>query len=217
VDICPKPLRWKAIYERLLSACEGNAIASRPPVPLILSGWSYTNDAEKAERWKATKAWAEQNALSELITVPPEDWYSVEKPSSYPIGPLGRPTYLPWRFEPAPKPSADDVKAAFVRLIDKWAKIAGALSEYTRPSRITGRKRRRLLVTRLPSAPPPPWGDWGKLGGGDPRRRFTELRQAVNAAVAPLEIDHIDFEIEHIHEVGGCHCHGNCETARPSD
>jgi hypothetical protein len=194
MNICPKPVRWSAIYDRLLRACQEHAIASRPPVPLILAGWSCSDDFDKAQRWTATKAWAEQNGLVEFLTVTPDEWYSVEKPSPYPRGPRR----ASWRFEPVPTPSRDDIEAAFIRLSEDWAKIAGDLCRCTRPSRITGKKRRRLLVMRSPSAPRPPWGEWDKLDEGDARRGFTEFRRRVNAAAAPLEIDHLDFEIERI-------------------
>ena len=127
MDICPKPLRWHAIYKSQLDACEKEAIASKPPVPLILNGWVYSNDVEKAERWNATKDWAERNRISELVTFPPEDWYSVEETSSCAIGPLGSPVYFPWRFEPASRPSVAEVRAALTRLTDNWAQIAGDL------------------------------------------------------------------------------------------
>jgi hypothetical protein len=55
---------------------------------------------------------------------------------------------------------------------------------------------RRLVVSVSQSAPSPPWGDWNRLANNESRRAFTELRRKVNTAIAPLEIDHIDFEIK---------------------
>lgn len=202
MNICPIPTRWNAIYESLLKACTSQATASKPPVPLILNSWWSMNDVEKVERWEETKTWAEENGFSELLTVAPEEWYSVDEPSTYDIGPLGGPMYLPWRFEPSPIPSPDQVETVFIKLTENWEKIAGELSQYTRPSRITGKKRRRLVVVRVPSAPSPRWGDWNKLAVGHSRRRFTEFRRAVNEAIAPFEIDHIDFEVESNGPVG---------------
>jgi hypothetical protein len=196
MNICPIPLRWNEIYEALLSACKEKRIASSPPVPLILSGWVYSNDVEKAETWKATESWAQENGLTEHVVVPEGDWYAVEHPYIGAVGPFGAPMYLPWKFKPEPIPSAANIEAALKRLIEAWGDVAGELNHCTRPYRITGAKARRLVVLVLPSASLPPWGDWKSLPKDDSRRTFTKLRQAINRATAPLEIDHVEFEIE---------------------
>jgi len=193
MNICPNPGRWNEIYEVLLAACKHRNIGSLPPVPLILNGWLYSNDADKADRWKRTESWAQENGLSELVAVSVEDWYAVEYPFRGTVGPLGGPMYLPWKFEPVPAPDAATVKTALTRIMQIWADVAGELSRYTRPSQLTGAKCRRLVVLRSASAPPPPWGDWNRLADDDSRRKFTKLRQSINAAIAPVEIDHIDF------------------------
>lgn len=203
MNICPIPTRWNAIYQSLLKARKAHAIASKPPVPLILNGWMFTNDVEKAERWEETKTWAEENGFNQLLAVAPEEWYSVDKPSNYDIGSLGGPMYPPWRTEPLPIPPPDQVETSFTKLKDNWEEIAGKLFQYTRPSGITGKKKRRLVVSRLPSAPDPPWGGWDRLAVGDSRRSFTEFRRAVNSTIAPFEIDHIDFVTESSNPAGG--------------
>ena len=104
--------------------------------------------------------------------------------------------YLPWKPEPAPVPSAAIIAMALTRLKETWPDVAGELSRYTCPSRITGKKARRLVILLSPSSPPPPWGDWKRLPDDDSRRAFTKLRKAINAAIAPVEIDHVEFEIE---------------------
>ena len=38
-----------------------------PPMVLILSGWTMSNDYEKKDRWARTIDWAEQNNCSNLI------------------------------------------------------------------------------------------------------------------------------------------------------
>lgn len=75
VNICPSPGRWHEIHKALLAACNERRIPTKPPVPLILNGWVFSNDIEKAERWNATEQWAQENGLAELVAVPPEDWY----------------------------------------------------------------------------------------------------------------------------------------------
>ena len=196
MNICPIPLRWNRIYEALLSACKERGIASAPPVPLILNGWVYSNDVQKSETWRATESWAQENGLAEHVVIPAGEWYAIEHPHSGAVGPLGDPMYLPWKFEPEPIPSAASIEAALTRLTEAWDNVAGELSEYSRPCRITGSKARRLVVALSPSAPPPPWGDWKKLPQDESRRSFTKLRQAINAAIAPVEIDHVEFESE---------------------
>lgn len=96
MNICPNPGRWHEIYERLLSACAERNL-TKPPLPLILNGWVGTNDVEKAERWAETVDWAERHGLADLVTVQPQDWYTVEKPSSYFIANslAGRPNVEP--------------------------------------------------------------------------------------------------------------------------
>lgn len=42
---------------------------------------------------------------------------------------------------------------------------------------------------------PPPWGSWLSLARGGSRRAFTRFRAAVNAAIKPHEVDHIDFDL----------------------
>lgn len=194
VNICPKPFRWHEIYERLRKGCSERD-TSPPPTPLILNGWVYSNDVEKADRWAKTVEWAKQNGLVDLIQLEPQDWYVVEQPSTYQLGPLGGPTHLPWHFEPAEKPSDEAAEAALARLLENWPRIAGEVARHTKPTRITGEKLRRLVVAVALSAPPPPWGDWDRLAEDESRRAFTELRRAVNSTVAPLEIDHIEFEV----------------------
>jgi len=113
--------------------------------------------------------------------------------SEYGIGPLGGPMKLDWNFDPKPKVSAADRKTAVETLRDNWSKIVGTeLVSITSPVRITGAKGRRLLVlTKINTKPP--WGTWSRLDNSERRRSFTVFRAAINDAIAPLEIDHIDF------------------------
>jgi len=196
VNICPNPRYWHEIYECLLAVCAERKLSRLPPKPLILGGWWATNDLEKARRWAETVNWAEKHGLADLVVVGPPDWYAVEEPSSHTVGPLGGPMYLPWRLDPVAKPSEQSVRAAFDALLENWATIAGELARFTQPSRFTGAKMRRLVVSVSQSAASPPWGQWDRLANDESRRAFTELRRKVNATISPLEIDHIDFELE---------------------
>ena len=66
--VCPLPIPWLRVHQGLLSAWEQDGRHGKPPpTPLILSGWGFTNDVEKARRWTETVAWAEKNGYSRLI------------------------------------------------------------------------------------------------------------------------------------------------------
>jgi hypothetical protein len=194
VNICPQPGRWNEIYTCLLAVCDEREITWPPPVPLILAGWWASNDFEKADRWTATVHWAEKHGVADLVAVGPQDWYAVRAPSSHVGDPFGRPVYL--RSDPVSKPSEQSVQAAFDALLVNWATVAGEIAIFTKPLRFTGAKMRRLVVAVSRSAASPPWGQWDKLANDASRRAFTDLRRKVNATIAPLAIDHIDFEID---------------------
>jgi hypothetical protein len=51
-----------------------------PPKPLILAGWAYSSNEEKAERWEETIVWATSNGCTEIINqVRDEDFYLAER------------------------------------------------------------------------------------------------------------------------------------------
>ena len=81
---------WHEAFERLANYAQSHpCIPPSPPKPLILAGWAYSNDVEKMQRWEETVAWAEKNGCSDLVCcIPDQDFYFVEKPTSYTIGPL---------------------------------------------------------------------------------------------------------------------------------
>jgi len=91
---------WHEVFERLTSYAQTHLCTPPlPPIPLILSGWVYSNDVEKMERWKETVTWAKNNGCADLIEIPAGEFYYVDEPSSYTVGPLGGPMYHPWDFE----------------------------------------------------------------------------------------------------------------------
>lgn len=47
--VCPKPLIWNALWERLPNR-ERKGFGWMPPAPLILGAWHETSDDEKANR-----------------------------------------------------------------------------------------------------------------------------------------------------------------------
>ncbi len=194
-SVCPQPPYWNELHQRLKEAVLTDRAISPPPVPLILGGWAYSNNIQKQARWQATIAWAKHHGLSHLVdNVPDEFMYFVSEQSLYEAGPFGGPMYLEWNFDSKPQISSAERTAAIQILQSNWKTIADdELGNATRPLRLTGRKGRRLLVL-VTSNLTPRWGSWTTLAREEQKRRtFTALRVAVNRAVFPLEIDHIDF------------------------
>jgi hypothetical protein len=197
--ICPSPLRWKDIHKQLVAHAKDHPCQpSLPPMPFILGGWVNSSDTEKASRWKETVDWASANDCAAIIEeLSPEDFYQVEKPTTLSIGPMGGPCYRPWDFEPKVRPHEDELAKYLELLSRRWTEIAGpTLSAVTRPMAFTGKKARRLLV-RSEAAAIPPWGGWAIRSTDEAKRRtFTRFRSAVNKAISPHEVDHIEFITE---------------------
>ena len=195
---------WHDVFERLTKYAHGHpCIPPSPPTPLILAGWAYSNDVEKMRRWKETVAWATSNGCPGIVEVPDEDFYCVDKPTSYAVGPLGGPMYRPWDFEDKDRPQPNEIAEHLDTLRSRWRVIAGPeLARVTRPLTFTGAKARRLLVQADENARPP-WGSWSHLSAVESKRRtFTHLRASINSAIAPHEVDHVDFTTEGNAETG---------------
>lgn len=196
IFVCPLPYVWHQIYQSLHNAWESTGQTFFPPPrPLVLSGWNFSNDIEKKQRWDLTVAWAKESGFDQLIPeLTPEESYSVYEPTSYTIGPMGGPIFLRWNFNSRVRPSPDMVNQVFQRLKDTWIDVVGCdLAIVTKPLRFTGRKRRRLLIWSDPNSSPP-WGSWRERSRMEEERHtFTYFRQRINEAIKPLEVDHIDF------------------------
>ena len=201
--ICPNPMPWNEAYNRLTDYAKSHLCEPPlPPKPLILAGWVYSNDIEKKARWDDTVRWAERNGCIELISnIPNNDYYFVNKPTTYTIGPMGGPMYRSWDFEEKSCPSPETLDKSLKVLFERWTEIVGAdLSNYTRPISFTGKKARRLLI-KADIEYSPPWGGWTYLSNIESERRaFTQFRSAINDAISPHEIDHIDFITDDIEE-----------------
>ena len=195
IRICPNPMPWHDVYERLtVYARTHRCVPSAPPGPLILAGWAYSNDMEKMRRWEETVTWATNNDCGDLVAVPDTDFHCVDEPTSYSVGPLGGPMYCPWDFEAKERPGGERLSECLATLTSRWQDIAGPeLSRSTLPLAFSGAKARRLLVQADPTVCPP-WGSWLRLSAVESERRmFTGFRAAINRAIAPHEVDHIDF------------------------
>jgi hypothetical protein len=194
--VCPQPLAWHEAFERLTQYAEVHPCKPpRPPTPLILGGWVYSNDVEKMERWEQTCEWARTNSCAHLISDMPADaFYYVDEPWAGAIGPLGGPMVRPWDFEAKSRPPEEELRRLLALLSERWAEIVGAqLAATTRPLRFSGAKARRLLV-EANGAATPPWGGWSFRSYEERERQaFRDFRTAVNSAIAPHQVDHIDF------------------------
>ena len=192
--VCPNPLPWNDVYQRLSAVSQYRPDLPKPPVPLILNGWVYSNDAEKMRRWEDTVLWAKNAFCDEIVqSVSVEDYYCTEELTTYEVGPLGGPMYRSWDYSSKARPENEALSQAMQRLVNQWSFLAGGFSSHSRPLGFTGAKGRRLVVG-VSSDDLPPWGTWDSLSTIESKRRtFTDFRQAVNRAIKPLEVDHIDF------------------------
>jgi len=187
------PKDWHRFYLFLESKKQKGQ--KNPPVPLILAA-SMESDATKHCRLSDQLYWAHENgcldkALGYLRDIPSEGWNSCPleqwNQDSYPNYTWG------WTSDPKPKMSVETAKKLIEHLRANWDEIAGPeLHAVTLPHRFAGAKGRRLLVFARRDASPP-WGTWTTLDRGENKRFFTRLRAAVNAAIKPFEVDHIDF------------------------
>jgi len=191
------PLVWAHTHQTLLRSWRGNGeLGDSPPMPLILSGWNYTNDVEKAARWLQFVAWATARGLEQLLPTPETDsFYLVEHPTDYNIGPGGGPCFLEWDFTAKARPDDIVLRKALSTLQSNWPAIVGeSLALVCSPVRFSGLKARALICTGEPGAEVP-WGTWEALSHGHGRRSFTVFRARVNEAIRPLHVDHIHFEL----------------------
>lgn len=196
---------WHEAFERLTKFAQLQACTPpSPPKPLILAGWAYSNDVERMQRWDETVDWAVKNGCANLVSeIPDSDFYFEEKPTSYAVGPLGGPMNRAWDFDLKSRPPSEKIAHLIAVLLSRWAEIVGnELASITRPLAFTGEKSRRLLVLAN-AVTTPPWGGWAHLSANElERRTFTLFRAAINKAIAPHEVDHIDFTPEDNAEQG---------------
>lgn len=192
--VCPNPRPWVKVHKRLSAATKNQEILSRLPTPLILAGWNFSSDLDKFDRWNETVQWAQDAGCETILeTLTDEDFYYSDNISSHcPDHPLE----YGWNFDARERPDDQSIEDALQRLQSNWKDIATGFSEETHPVAFTGLKARRLLVS-VTDGITPPWGEWARLSSDSQKRRtFTVFRRAVNQLIAPLEVDHIDFQIE---------------------
>ena len=190
--VCPKPLVWHRVHQRLVRHWERSGqVEPEPPIPLILGGWNFSSDFQKHQRWLELIEWAKSVGVERLIPALSEtDGYYVTEFSADD----GVPDYLLFDRQPKNKPTAEEYKAAFAKLRARWDYVAGPdLTGATAPFVFAGKKRRNLVVTVVAGLEAP-WGTWTDLSHEEAKRRtFTEFRKRVNEVIAPHKVDHVTF------------------------
>jgi hypothetical protein len=60
---------WNDIYNSLRSAWDAQTDRTipPPPIPLILNGWVFSSNKEKADRWIETIKWAKVHGMELMI------------------------------------------------------------------------------------------------------------------------------------------------------
>lgn len=189
----PGVMPWTDVYTRMLKAYETQLERKGPPPPspLVLGGW-WSSASEKDRRWKEMIAWAHQHGLDHLVALPYDSLIGYGNDVVYDL--TG--DYYEAR-DPVPVPPPEQVASAMELLTREWPSLAGPeIAGATRPLRLTGDKKRRLLV-EADGAVTPPWGSWTQLTTPTPFRAF---RARINALIAPHRLDHIEFLVRHPHE-----------------
>ena len=193
----PMPADWAKVHTVLDEAWRARDDISipKPPTPLILAGAAFSTANEIRSRWVELTEWANAHGFSDLFAsnLPSTRGLDVAE-SIAGVSEQGEgwwPGYGEQHHERREKPSKDAVLEALVLLKRKWVTVVGPeLASSTRPTRFTGHKLRRLLVTANPEQSPT-WGNWNSASAN--RSAFTAFRKAINSAIAPMEVDEISF------------------------
>lgn len=191
----PMPADWAKLHQLMIQARNqrSDIALADPPVPLILAGAAFSSATEIRRRWKDLVRWANEFGFGELLARNlPEPPHRDVAEDIAGVAPDGRTWWHESSYhEPSIRPSITAITTARGRLKQQWATIVGVeLARTTKPMRFTGRKFRRLLVVADPNASPP-WGSWHMIV--KERASFATVRKAVNVAISPLVVDHIEF------------------------
>lgn len=81
--VCPKPWKWHELW-LLLPNRRPVGLTWQPLPPLILAGWDFSSDWEKAERLAYHITWAEQHGQLDKVDrflrgLEEREWYHGEK------------------------------------------------------------------------------------------------------------------------------------------
>ena len=194
----PMPADWARIHARLAQERLDRGLGiPAPPVPLILAGAAFSTATAIRQRWSDLFDWAATHGLMAtllaLLPPPPDIDVAANIAGVSEDGRGWWPEYGVQDHPPRAKPTADAVLATLKRLQQHWASVVGDdLVRSTRPLRFSGRKRRRLIVAADPNARPP-WGCWGSRFHHP--SGFRGFRHSINSFIAPMEVDHVHFNL----------------------
>lgn len=80
IQICPLPLAWEILHNKLLAYSSANKKVERPPLPLVLEAWDQATDEEKLLRWLEFISWARKNNCQHIIlSLNESDFYCTKR------------------------------------------------------------------------------------------------------------------------------------------
>jgi hypothetical protein len=199
VRICPNQRQWNDVYQRLLDYADVHPCKpGRPPRPLTLGGSWAASDTAKLQRWQKTVDWAVANNCTAIIAaIPGQSFHHAKNATNVRTGSVDG-----LRSEDSntkERPSSQEREKRLNHLRAHWADIVGpGIAAITRPVGFSGKKSRRLLVQAAGLAAPP-WGGWNDLARDKTSRSaFALFRAAVNKALVPHQVDHIEFVVKEL-------------------
>jgi len=81
IRVCPTPPVWVRIHQALKRHATAKGDIPEPPMPLILAGWNFSDDSEKAYRWSETIEWIAQYGGPQFINeLTDDDFYMIDPP-----------------------------------------------------------------------------------------------------------------------------------------
>ena len=75
--ICPQPQIWQAMWELLPTQIQDKQII-KPPAPLILAGWNFSEDSQKKD-YKNKSEFLTQEKINKLLKIPNWIWGGIQK------------------------------------------------------------------------------------------------------------------------------------------
>jgi hypothetical protein len=87
-----------------------------------------------------------------VAEIPGQDFYFVDIPTCYPVGPMGGPMYRPWDFDAKSCPSLEQIAQFMKTLLSRCSEIVGQeIVNATRPSHLLEKKH--VACSLLPILP----------------------------------------------------------------
>lgn len=181
----PHPHNWIRLLSELIEArnrCIGDSILL-PPIPFSLRKKGQGAAQQIRRQWCALVTWAREHDFDSCLD------FFCQHPPGYDVAEYfaqsPRPDFGPdERARPVPHTLL--VKKAEQYLLRNWPKIVGIeFARSSRPVRLEGAKKRRLVIAVNPEQTPS-WGSWEADAHGS--QRFASTQRLINRALWPMEI-----------------------------